>query len=97
MLRLLDRYALAVETKGGHVSFTSKRVVFTSNTRPEEWYPNVPHRPALSRRLGSVFEFPGQAAIAKMYLKALVAKDNETESEEQFAVAVDDALTSAGF
>jgi len=73
-----------VETKGGHVSFTSKRVVFTANTDPKEWYANVPHRPALTRRLGSVFEFPGQASLAKLYLKGLVGGDAATESEEQF-------------
>lgn len=38
LLRLCDRYPLTVETKGGHCAFTSKRLVFTSNQHPKDWY-----------------------------------------------------------
>lgn len=38
LLRLCDRYPLTVETKGGNVSFTSRRLVFTSNQHPKDWY-----------------------------------------------------------
>lgn len=38
LLKLTDRYPLAVETKGGFVQFTSKRIVFTTNDDPEDWY-----------------------------------------------------------
>lgn len=38
LLRLCDRYPMTVETKGGHVAFTSKRLVFTSNQHPCNWY-----------------------------------------------------------
>lgn len=38
LLRLLDRYPMKVETKGGYVEFTSRRIVFTSNQEPEQWY-----------------------------------------------------------
>jgi hypothetical protein len=40
LLRLLDRYPLRVETKGGSVAFTSKVVYFTSNQSPSRWYRN---------------------------------------------------------
>lgn len=41
LLRMCDRYPLMVETKGGQVQFTSKTVVFTSNTEPCKWYKDV--------------------------------------------------------
>ena len=41
VLRLCDRYPLHVETKGGQVNFTAKRIVFTTNSIPERWYKNV--------------------------------------------------------
>lgn len=39
-LQLTDRYPLKVEVKGGTREFTSKRIVFTSNYHPHEWYAN---------------------------------------------------------
>jgi len=38
LLQLLDRYPFQVETKGGVVQFTSRRIVFTSNQDPQDWY-----------------------------------------------------------
>lgn len=38
MLRVLDRYPLLVEVKGGQAQFTSKRVVITTNKWPVNWY-----------------------------------------------------------
>ncbi len=38
MLQLLDRYPLRVETKGGSVEFVGRRICFTSNKAPTEWY-----------------------------------------------------------
>jgi len=38
LLQLLDRYPYQVETKGGVQQFTSKRIVFTTNQNPEDWY-----------------------------------------------------------
>jgi len=40
LLRLLDRNPMHVETKGGYVQFTSRRIIFTSNQEPESWYNN---------------------------------------------------------
>lgn len=41
LLRLSDRYPLLVETKGGQIQFSSKTLVFTSNTEPSKWYKDV--------------------------------------------------------
>lgn len=38
LLRLLDRYPLRVETKGGSVQLTTTHWIFTSNTYWTEWY-----------------------------------------------------------
>lgn len=38
LLRLLDRFPLAVPTKGGFTNFAPKFIVITSNKPPEDWY-----------------------------------------------------------
>lgn len=37
-LRLLDRYPMYVETKGGMVNFTANRIVLAANNPPDLWY-----------------------------------------------------------
>jgi len=53
MLRLLDRYPLNVETKGGGAPIGIKKVIITSNVAPLEWYKSMPpsRLEALWRRL----------------------------------------------
>lgn len=70
MLRMLDWYALMVETKGGTVHLTTQVFVFTSNKSPEDWYSNVPDRSALTRRLkeyGTVVEITKQGMQLKKW------------------------------
>jgi len=38
LLRVLDRYPLQVEFKGGFHQFSSRRIIFTSNQEPKDWY-----------------------------------------------------------
>ncbi|AJD07537.1 replication-associated protein [Sewage-associated circular DNA virus-22] len=49
--RILDRYPLQVETKGGMRNFTSKLIFITSNKKPYEWYGPENERGALYRRI----------------------------------------------
>lgn len=52
LLRLCDRYPMLVESKGGQIQLAGcKRIVFTSNDLPEEWYPNIRNISALIRRI----------------------------------------------
>lgn len=51
LLRLCDKWPLLVETKGGQVNFTAKRIIFTSNTEPSEWYTNIKNFSAFERRV----------------------------------------------
>ncbi len=50
MLQILDRYTFTVQCKGGNIAFTSRRIVFTTNIEPLEWYPDEPEREPLLRR-----------------------------------------------
>jgi len=38
LLRVLDRYPLQVEFKGGFHQLSSRRIIFTSNQEPKDWY-----------------------------------------------------------
>lgn len=53
ILRLIDRYPLRVQTKGGYVNFNSQCVVFTSNLRLAECFAYVDQESinALNRRI----------------------------------------------
>lgn len=52
-LKILDRYPIRVEVKGGTRKWNPKRVYVTSNLSPEEWYPNATteQHQAIRRRL----------------------------------------------
>jgi len=61
MLQILDPYPLRVEVKGGAIPARYRLVIITSNTQPQDWYPDNPLKPeqtreperkALLRRLG---------------------------------------------
>jgi hypothetical protein len=62
MYRLIDRYPMMLEVKGGAVPMQAKHVIFTSNKHPKEWYPRV-GLGALVRRfsgeIGKVYEMTG--------------------------------------
>lgn len=53
MLRLLDRYPMKLNIKGGHTWKCAKHIYITSNIAPENWYPNCAdiHRKAIKRRI----------------------------------------------
>jgi len=59
LLKLLDRYPMLIRTRDGHIQFTSRIVFITSNTSPDEWYPNAPEevRRALRRRFTQVIHY----------------------------------------
>lgn len=60
LLRLLDRYRLQVQIKGGFVEMSATKFVITSNKDWREWYPNIDNKQALERRIrefGEVIHF----------------------------------------
>jgi len=70
LLRLLDRYAESVPTKGSFVGWKPKRVFITTNIHPWDWYDwkgREVHYPALRRRITRVIawgtsEYPDRQA-----------------------------------
>ena len=53
MLRLLDKYPMKLNIKGGYTWKCAKKIYITSNITLDKWYPNCPdiHRKALRRRI----------------------------------------------
>lgn len=64
LLNLTDRYPHLVQSKGGMIQFRPKQIIFTSNTRPESWYPKMDFAPFKRRLLtGGLFYFPKDGEI----------------------------------
>ncbi len=61
LLRLIDGYRFHVPIKGGFTWKAWKRVIFTSNTPPGEWYTKGGNEldPALARRITSITAMSG--------------------------------------
>lgn len=60
LLKLLDRYPLRLEVKGGHTWANWTRVLITSNKHYNDWYANADDRKdirALERRIHRVFTY----------------------------------------
>jgi len=62
LLRLADRYPLLVETKGGQIQFSSRKLIFTSNTEPSKWYKDV-YFEAFVRRVTKWIYMPNLGVI----------------------------------
>lgn len=62
MLKLMDRYPLNVELKGGYAKFVAKLIIITSNSAPEDWYSGLSERgidwkPQFFRRIDHEYKF----------------------------------------
>ncbi|AXL65895.1 replication-associated protein [Fly associated circular virus 5] len=62
LLKICDRYPYRVPIKGGYRNFVARDIFITSNSGPDNWYPNVFEREpikreAMSRRFEYVIEF----------------------------------------
>jgi hypothetical protein len=63
-LKLTDKFDYSVEIKGAMTKFLARRIIFTSNTRPENWYkfesnPNF-DREAFVRRIDYCYHVTGK-------------------------------------
>lgn len=65
LLRLLDRYPMSVPIKGGFVEWVPRKIYFTSNLHPDEWYTGVSEesRQALHRRITTIKYFDGNPEL----------------------------------
>lgn len=69
LLKLADYYPHRVEVKGGVRTFSSKIIVITSNTRPEEWYDNAKNEMgALYRRIGQAMWLDNEERYCKHFV-----------------------------
>lgn len=59
LLKLMDRYPMKVPIKGAFVQWVPRKIYFTSNLHPKEWYPNIldEHKNALLRRIKLIIHF----------------------------------------
>lgn len=58
MLRLLDKYPMKLNVKGGHTWKCAKKIYITTNININSWYRNCPeiHRKALLRRVTNIID-----------------------------------------
>ena len=57
-LKLLDRYPMRIEYKGGSCNFYSHTIIFTSNFHWDDWFVNKGNRSAFFRRVSEYRWFP---------------------------------------
>ena len=57
LLNLMDRYPLMLPNKGGYVECKIKRLIITSNKKPEDWYSSVQDKTPLLRRIDAKVHF----------------------------------------
>jgi energy-coupling factor transporter ATP-binding protein EcfA2 len=108
VLSMCDRYPLQVNTKGGSISFNPKRIWFTSNSSPEEWWKSVyrdghydPFRRRISGDLGVSVEAKAGTlwesiikAKMEQWFPAPVTGDKRKRSDSQEKVEVEENLVS---
>lgn len=77
LLRILDRYPLQLDFKGGAVSLVSKHFIFTSNKPWRKWY-KLDDVSALERRLkefGSIWECESRSDTAEIKCNHCASED----------------------
>lgn len=77
MLRLLDRYPMKLNIKGGHTWKCATHIYITSNTDPNNWYPNCNeiHRKAIKRRITTIKILQPQYAERTLHNKSTLLTD----------------------
>ena len=65
LLKLVDRYPITLDTKGGMITFNSKFVIITSNEHPRYWYEyrNEDAYNSLLRRINLLVKFESNNII----------------------------------
>lgn len=74
MLRLLDRYPMQLNTKGGYTWKCAKKIYITSNIDINNWYPNCPdiHKRALRRRITEIKYLQQELAQSTPHIESLL-------------------------
>lgn len=59
LLRVLDKWKMNVEIKGGSVPLTATRIFITSNSHPNDWFPSIHNKTPLLRRINRIVHYTG--------------------------------------
>lgn len=68
-LTMLHGYSSSQPVKGGFIQFTPKRIYFTSNLHPKQWFnllPDDPQWPAIKRRFSKVRFYTGERQFVEL-------------------------------
>lgn len=80
LLRVLDRYPMVVEFKGGSCSFVAKKIVVTSINKPEFYVPKGEPKEQLLRRIDTITQIHGVGGNTDAHmLDKLFSVDGEFE------------------
>ena len=71
LLRITDRYALMVQSKGGQLPFLAKRVYITSNKPPSMWYKKQKYLESFERRVEHFMWCPTEGEFQEMSMLTL--------------------------
>lgn len=89
LLRLLDRYPMTVETKGGSVNFAPEKILIAANSMPDAWYNwNVNMQfNALKRRIDNmlIMEENGEIRVLKgenPFIEKECSEENNNSSSD---------------
>lgn len=57
LLRLLDKYPMAINTLGGVCEWRATKIYLTSNQDPRKWYPGISDKTSMFRRIKKIIHF----------------------------------------
>jgi hypothetical protein len=95
MLRLLDRYPLLVESKGGYLKFNSRRIFITSPEHPKTMFDEIAwlgdeKKDQLMRRISSITHFRPALIVPASHVPAELVHDGVFDDVVPTIVLSDD-------
>lgn len=87
LLKLLDRYPMQVETKGGSAQFCAEMIIFTSNEHPRLWYgkgsaPGEPSKIPVEVLLALARRFTGKCGSVLEMTELVEIEDDDVNFSE---------------
>ncbi|KAF5830371.1 hypothetical protein DUNSADRAFT_14684 [Dunaliella salina] len=89
--QIMDRYEMQVPVKQAFANFAPRKIIFTSNTCPTEWYKRLfekqVHREAFIERIEKVVKYTGNArhhTTEEVDLRKLFEEQDEKDDDDLF-------------
>lgn len=94
ILTWTDKWPVLVEAKHGGTVFRAKKIWFTSNKHPRDWYPELdePTRAALLRRFNKIIHFSDPLGIRNRQRITMDCDESEEERQDQVQLTLDDLI-----